>query len=84
MTFATAAETRAALDAVDMFDIPDLRAEVLSSGNVADSDSDDVPNIFERAAEEASSEVCQAPIPRWFVAYYHNGRGNYIRASLFF
>ena len=55
--FTTAAEARAALDAVDMFDIPGLRAEVQSSDNVAESDSDYVLNIFERAAEEASPEV---------------------------
>ena len=83
VTFATAAEARAALDDVDMFDIPNLRAEVLSSDNVAESDSDYVPNIFERAAEEASLEILQSPIPRWFVAYYRNARGNYIRASRF-
>ena len=64
VTFATAAEARAALDTVDMFDIPGLCAEVLSSGNVAELDSDYVPNIFERAAEEASSEVRQAPTTR--------------------
>ena len=74
MTFATVAEPRAALDSVEMFDIPGLRAEVLSSDNVAESDSDYVPNICERAAEKASPEVCQAPTPRWFVAYYRNGR----------
>ena len=64
VTFATAAEARTVLDAVDMFDILGLRAEVLSSGNVAESDSDYVPNIFERAAEEASSEVRRHL--RWF------------------
>ena len=83
VTIATFAEARAAFDAVDMFDIPSLRSEVLSSNNVAESDSDYVPNIFERAAEEASPEDRQAPNPRWFVAYYRNGRGNYIRASRF-
>ena len=83
VTFGTAAEARAALDTVDMFDIPGLRAEVLSSSNVAESDSDYVPNIFERTAEEASSEVRQAPTSWWFVAYYRNGRGKNIRASLF-
>ena len=63
VTFATAAEARAVLDAVDIFDIPGLRAEVLSSDNVAESDSDYVPNIFEGAAEEASPEIRQAPTP---------------------
>ena len=74
VTFATAAEVRAALDAVDVFDIPGLRAEVLFSDNVAESDSDYVLNIFERAAEEASPEGRQASTPRWLVAYYRNGR----------
>ena len=83
MTFATAAEARAGLNAVDMFNIPGFRAEVLSSDNVAESDSDYVPNIFEGAAEEASPEVYQALIPWWFVASNRNGRENYIRASRF-
>ena len=72
VTFATAAEAKAALNAVDMFDIPGLRAEVLSPDNVVESDSDYVSNIFERAAEESSPEVRQVPIPQWFVAYYRN------------
>lgn len=83
VTFATAAEARLAFNAVDTFDIPGLRAEVTSSRNIADSEYDYVPNIFERTAEKASSEIHRAPTPRWFVAYYHNDRGNFIRASRF-
>ena len=83
VTFATTAKVRAALDTVDMFDIPGLCAEVLSSDNVGESDSDYVPNIFKRDAEEASPKVREAPTHRWFVAYYRNNQGNYICASRF-
>ena len=80
VVFATAAEARLALQAVGSFNIPGLHAET-SSRNVTESDLDYVPNILERTAEKASSEVRQAPTPRWFVAYYRNGRGNFIHAT---
>ena len=83
ITFATPGEASAALQAVSSFDIPDPHAEVLSSRNVGESDFDYVPNILERTAEMSSLEDRQAPTPKWFVAYYRNGRGNYIRAFHF-
>ena len=83
VVFTTAKEAATALQAVDKFGMPDLRAEVLSSANVVESDNDYIPNIFERAADATSPNDGQAPTPRWFVAYYRNGRGNFIHAYRF-
>ena len=83
VTFASAEQAKLAFDAVGSFGLSDLRPEVLSSVNVAESEHDYVPNVFERAAEEASQGVRPVPTPRWFLAYYRGGRGNFIHASRF-
>lgn len=64
VAFTTAKETATALQAVGKFGMPDVRAEVLSSANVVESDNDYIPNIFQRAAEAPSSNNGQAPTPR--------------------
>ena len=58
-----------------------FRADLLDSANVSAGDNDYVPNLFEDAATATSPRVRQAPTPRWFVAYYREGRGNFIHAS---
>ncbi|MPC73976.1 hypothetical protein E2C01_068320 [Portunus trituberculatus] len=42
---------------------------------------DYIPNVFEKYLENSFPEVRQIPLPRWFVAYYRNGSGNFIHAS---
>ncbi|MPD00087.1 hypothetical protein E2C01_095537 [Portunus trituberculatus] len=42
---------------------------------------DYIPNLFDHHSESSVSEVRQIPPPRWFVAYYRNGRGNFIHTS---
>ncbi|MPC59937.1 hypothetical protein E2C01_053969 [Portunus trituberculatus] len=42
---------------------------------------DYIPNVFENYLENSNPEVRLIPPPRWFVAYYRNGRGNFIHAS---
>ena len=83
VTFTTAVQARSAFDASGTFGFSAPRPELLASANVAESDSDYVPNIFERVAEEASKGVRQAPTPRWFLAYFRGGKGNFIRACQF-
>ncbi|MPC42870.1 hypothetical protein E2C01_036501 [Portunus trituberculatus] len=40
--------------------------------NIADSDTDYIPNLFDHLLDNSVSEVHQIPPPRWFVAYYRN------------
>ncbi|MPC96705.1 hypothetical protein E2C01_091980 [Portunus trituberculatus] len=40
-----------------------------------------IPNVLESYLESSVPEVRYIPPPRWFVAYYRNGRGNFIHAS---
>ncbi|MPD04727.1 hypothetical protein E2C01_100432 [Portunus trituberculatus] len=42
---------------------------------------DYIPNVFENYLENSVPEVCHIPPQRWFVAYYRNGRGNFIHDS---
>ncbi|MPC51531.1 hypothetical protein E2C01_045380 [Portunus trituberculatus] len=58
-----------------------FKTELLHSRNITDSDMDYIPNLFDHHLENSVPEVRQIPPPRWFVAYYINGRGNFIRAS---
>ena len=81
VVFATAPEARLALQSVGSFNILCLHADTLSSRNMTESDLDYVPNILERTAEMASSEVRQAPTARCFAAYYRNGQANFIHAT---
>ncbi|MPD00901.1 hypothetical protein E2C01_096406 [Portunus trituberculatus] len=46
-----------------------------------DSDTDYIPNLFGNYSENSVPEVRQISPPRWFLAYYRNGRGNFILAS---
>ncbi|MPD00981.1 hypothetical protein E2C01_096491 [Portunus trituberculatus] len=58
-----------------------FKTELLHSHNISDSNTDYIPNLFDHLPESSVSEVRQIPPPRWFVAYYTNGRGNFIHAS---
>ncbi|MPC60417.1 hypothetical protein E2C01_054460 [Portunus trituberculatus] len=58
-----------------------FKTELLHSRNIADSDTDYIPNIFDHHSENLVPEVRQIPPTRWFVAYYRNGCGNFIHAS---
>ncbi|MPC87012.1 hypothetical protein E2C01_081860 [Portunus trituberculatus] len=42
---------------------------------------DYIPNIFDNHLENSVPEVREIPPPRWCVAYYRNGRRNFIHAS---
>ncbi|MPC81470.1 hypothetical protein E2C01_076087 [Portunus trituberculatus] len=55
-----------------------FKTELLHSRNISDSDTDYIPNLFDHHSENSVFEVRQIPPPRWFVAYYRNGRGNFI------
>ncbi|MPC71619.1 hypothetical protein E2C01_065903 [Portunus trituberculatus] len=57
-----------------------FKTEFLQSRNISDNDLDYIPNVFESYLENSVPEVRQIPPPRWFVAYYRNGRGNFIHA----
>ncbi|MPC72210.1 hypothetical protein E2C01_066508 [Portunus trituberculatus] len=58
-----------------------FKTESLQSRNISDSDMDYIPNVFETYLDNSVPEVRQIPPPRWFVAYYKNGSGNFIHAS---
>ena len=83
VAFATAKEAATALRAVGTFGFPGVCAEVLSSANLLGTDSDYIPNVFESTAAATPPAHGPAPTPRWFVAYYRNGRGNFIHAFKF-
>ena len=83
VTFSSSAEAKSAFEALGSLSIgvQNLKAELLSSRNVTESDVDYVPNIFEQALKDSSPKIREAPIPRWFVGDYRDGTGNFIRAS---
>ncbi|MPC77159.1 hypothetical protein E2C01_071606 [Portunus trituberculatus] len=54
---------------------------LLHSRSVSDSGADCIPGLFDHHFESSVSEVRRIPPPRWFVAYYGGGRGNFIHAS---
>ncbi|MPD06714.1 hypothetical protein E2C01_102540 [Portunus trituberculatus] len=58
-----------------------FKKELLHSRNISDSETDYIPNLFDDHSESSVPEVCQILPPCWFVAYYNNGRGNFIHAS---
>ncbi|MPC25310.1 hypothetical protein E2C01_018416 [Portunus trituberculatus] len=58
-----------------------FKTEFLLSRNISDSDLDYIPNVFESYLEISVPKVHHIPPPRWFVAYYRNGCGNFIHAS---
>ncbi|MPC96637.1 hypothetical protein E2C01_091907 [Portunus trituberculatus] len=57
-----------------------FKIDLLHSHNISDSETDYIPNLFDHHSESSVPEVRQIPPPRWFVAYYRNGRGNFIDA----
>ena len=83
INFISSDEAKCAYDAAASLDIgmTGFKAELLSSRNISTSDLDYVPNMFEDAANNSVSKVREEPLPRWFVAYYRGGHGNYIHAS---
>ncbi|MPC79232.1 hypothetical protein E2C01_073748 [Portunus trituberculatus] len=58
-----------------------FKTEFLQSRNISESDMDYIPNVFESYLDNSVPEVRHIPPPRWFVAYYRNGGGNFIHAS---
>lgn len=63
------------------FTSPESKVVLLSSRNISESEDDYVPNVFEGAATDTVPEERHVPTPQWFVAYYRNGKGNYIHAT---
>ncbi len=57
-----------------------LIAEVIRPSNVADSENDYGPNVFDDA-EERAPKLCHPPTAYWFVTYYREGWGNFINAA---
>ncbi|MPC49255.1 hypothetical protein E2C01_043053 [Portunus trituberculatus] len=60
-----------------------FKTELLHSRNIADIDTDYIPNFFNNHLEFSAPELLQIPPPRWFVAY-RNGLGNFSHASRYF
>ncbi|MPC46812.1 hypothetical protein E2C01_040541 [Portunus trituberculatus] len=83
VTFLSCDEARLAVEHVESLPLAGsgFKTELLHSCNISDSDTDYIPNFFDHHSEKLVPEVCQIPPPRWFVAYYRNGRGNFIYAS---
>lgn len=83
VTFASSDEAQLACDAVASLPLAGVgfKAELLRSSNISDSDKDYIPNVFEDVLLDSAPRACHAPPPRWFVAYYKGGRGNFIQAT---
>ncbi|MPC61454.1 hypothetical protein E2C01_055525 [Portunus trituberculatus] len=83
VTFLSYEEARLTLEHVASLTLVSsgFKTELLHSSNIADSDMDYIPNIFNNHLENSVPEVRQISPPRWFVAYYRNGRGNFIHVS---
>ena len=83
VTFASGEEAQLAFDAVATLPIGStgFKASLLRSSNVADDDMDYVPNVFEDTLTDQPPRECKSPPPRWFVAYYRDGSGNFIHAA---
>ncbi|MPC55471.1 hypothetical protein E2C01_049408 [Portunus trituberculatus] len=83
VTFLSCDEARLAFEHVASLPLTrcGFKTELLHSRNISDSDMDYIPNVFDNHLENSVPEVRQIPPPRWFVAYYRNGRGNFIHAS---
>ena len=54
---------------------------LMRSANLADSDQDYHPNVFEGTVDETTPAIRQIPTPRWFVAYYRDEKANFIHAA---
>jgi len=83
VTFDSSDEAQSAYNAVASLPVAGVgfKVELLRSSNIEDDDKDYVPNLFEDANVESAPRVRQIPPPHWFVAYYRNGRGNFIHAA---
>lgn len=83
VTFASSDEAQLACNAVASLPFAGVgfEAQLLRSSNISDSDMDYVPNIFEDTLIDSPPRASYAPPPRWFIAYYRGGRGNFIKAT---
>ena len=81
--FASGEEAQSAFAAVSSLPVagPGFKADLLRSSNVAEDVADYVPNIFEEALGGQSPRASEVHLPRWFLAHYRDGRGNFIRAA---
>lgn len=82
ITFTSSIETHSPYEAKQTFQVTGskVQAELIPSRNVADGPENYIPNVFEDAATEEVSRTPQVPTPFWYVAYYREGRGNYVLA----
>ncbi|MPD05306.1 hypothetical protein E2C01_101041 [Portunus trituberculatus] len=76
VTFLSCDEARLAVEHVEFLPLAGsgFKTELLHSRNISDSDTDYIPNLLDNHSENSVPEVRQTPPPRWFVAYYRNGR----------
>ncbi|MPC38861.1 hypothetical protein E2C01_032377 [Portunus trituberculatus] len=83
VAFLSCDEARLALEHVASLPLAGsgFKTELLHLSDISDSDMDYIPNVFDNYLENSVPEVHQIPPPRWFVAYYRNGHGNFIHAS---
>ncbi|MPC43273.1 hypothetical protein E2C01_036916 [Portunus trituberculatus] len=83
VTFMSGDDARLALEHIASLPLASsgFKTELLHSRNISDSDMDYIPNVLDSYLEFSIPEVRQIPLPRWFVVYYRNGRGNFIHAS---
>lgn len=83
VTFASGEDAQSACGAVASLPVAgvDFKAQLIRSANITDSDTDYVPNLFEDAVVDPTPKARHSLPPRWFVAYYRNGRGNFISAA---
>ena len=81
LSFAKEEQAIAAKDGVSNLSVMEENSQVklMRSSNVADSEDDYCPNVF--LEDDAPKRVPLTPTPRWFVAYFRNGRGNFYRAA---
>ncbi|MPC45897.1 hypothetical protein E2C01_039602 [Portunus trituberculatus] len=81
VTFLSCDEARFVLEHVAFLPLAGsgFKTELLHSRNIADMDY--IPYVFDNHLEFSVRGVRQIPPLRWFVAYYRNGRGNFIHAS---
>lgn len=82
ITFSISADAKAAFEARDSLSIGDAHStmQLMPSTNIADSDNDYCPNIFNVSAGHTPRKR-RIPTHFWFVAYYKKGHGNLIHAS---
>ncbi|MPD05299.1 hypothetical protein E2C01_101034 [Portunus trituberculatus] len=83
VTFLSCDEARLAVEHVASLSLAGsvFKTELLHSRNISDSNTDYIPNLFDNHSVNSVPEVRQILPPRWFVAYYRNGRGNFIHGS---